>query len=114
MPLSHLHIKQSHKSHERPYLRYEVGLGLLIAAMLQLRNGCHRVYVVYGGGGGYSSQILVGMCRGKVINGGFQMKLERENAGLWSELRELKRENAGLCSELEELECENAGLRNGL
>ena len=35
-----------------------------------------------GGGGGYSPKILVGMCRGKVNNGGLQSELERENAGL--------------------------------
>ena len=32
------------------------------------------------GGGGYSPQILVGMCRGKVKNGGLRSELERESA----------------------------------
>ena len=64
------------------------------------------------GGGGYSPQILVGMCRGKVKNGGHRIELECENAGLRSELGELERENAGLWSELGELGRENAGLRN--
>ena len=46
----------------------------------------------YGGGGGgrgYSPQILVGVCRGKVKNGpGLRNELpvERENAGLRNEL----------------------------
>ena len=62
------------------------------------------------GGGGYSPQILVGMCRGKVKNGGLRIELERKSARLRSELGE----NAGLWSALGELECENAGLRNGL
>ena len=66
-----------------------------------------------GGGGGYSPQILVGMCRGKVKNGVLRIELERKNAGLRSELWELERENAGLWSELGELECKHAGLRNG-
>ena len=42
-----------------------------------------------GGGGGYSPQILVGMCRGKVKNGpGLrnELQVERENAGLRNEL----------------------------
>ena len=39
-----------------------------------------------GGGGGDSPQILVGMCRGKVKNGGLRSELERENAELRSEL----------------------------
>ena len=55
------------------------------------------------GGGGYSSQILVGMCRGKVKNGpGLRNELpvERENAGLRNELP-VERENAGLRNELE-------------
>ena len=44
------------------------------------------------GGGGSSPQILVGMCCGKVKNGGLQSELARENAGLWSEL---KRQSGG-------------------
>ena len=40
-----------------------------------------------GGPGGLIPQILVGiMCRGKVKNGGLRIELERENAGLRSEL----------------------------
>ena len=42
-----------------------------------------------GGGGGYSPQILVGMCRGKVkIGKGLRNELpvERENVGLRNEL----------------------------
>ena len=34
-----------------------------------------------GGGGGYTTQILLGMCRGKVKNGQ-ELRFERENASL--------------------------------
>ena len=44
------------------------------------------------GGGGVSPQILEGMSRGKVKNGGLRIELERENAGLRNEL---ERESAG-------------------
>ena len=46
-------------------------------------------YGIGGGGGGYSPQILVGNCRGKVKNGpGLrnELSVERENAGLRNEL----------------------------
>ena len=46
----------------------------------------HRVVIQGGGGGGGSPQILVGMCRSKVKNGGLGSELERENAGLQSKL----------------------------
>ena len=75
---------------------------------------CEKERGVNPGGGGYSPQIVVGMCRSKVKNGGLRSELERKNAGLRSELGELERENAGIWSELGELEYENAGLRNGL
>ena len=44
-----------------------------------------RMYQCMHRGGGYSSQILVGMCRGKVKNGQ-GLRFERENAGLRNEL----------------------------
>ena len=40
------------------------------------------------------------MCRGKVKNGGRRIELERKTGGLRSELGELEREYAGLWSEL--------------
>ena len=48
-----------------------------------------------GGGGGYSPQILVGMCRGKVLKkmGGSGASSSVKNAGLRSEL---ERESGGL------------------
>ena len=35
-------------------------------------------------GEGLSPQILVGMCRGEVKNGGLRSELERESGGLWN------------------------------
>ena len=74
-----------------------------------------------GGGGGYSPQILVGMCHGKGENGGLRIELaelEHENTGLrngledtsgWHSGRPLtpehrgKVKNAGFRTELREL-----------
>ena len=65
-----------------------------------------------GGGGGTHPKYLVGMCRGKVKNGGFRIELECMLGS--GRARERVRENAVLRSELGEVERENVGLRNGL
>ena len=70
-----------------------------------------------GGGRGYSPQLLVGMCRGKVKNGqGLRngLPVERENMGLRNELEpflSLKMRISG--TSLIRFERENAYLRNG-
>ena len=79
------------------------------------------IWITRGGGGGgrgYSPQILVGMCRGKVKNGpGLRNELtvERENAGLRNELEPFW---AWKCGAPERawavLSVKNAGLRNVL
>ena len=70
-----------------------------------------------GGGGGYSPQILVGMCHGKVKKWqGLRNELpvDRENGGLRNELEPFWAWIwGGSGTSLSRFERENAGLRNG-
>ena len=78
----HTYIVHAHRPCALPGLEWSIGL-LLIIVCIHTDPG--------GGGGGYSPQILVGMCQhGKVKNWqalrNEQLRVERENVGLRNEL----------------------------